>query len=120
MFPANLKGQARARVAVVVEDARTPMLLNETLITSCAPALANSIGVDSRAATASKRSNGCAFLTTRDAANKCPGTDATRGSQLVAMLLPEASAMFMAIANACVMRMPVVAVPVPQPTAGSG
>jgi len=120
-IPAIAHAQALARVlSFDPRDAHLAMLFDENSITSSAPTLANSIGINGRAAAACRRSNKGTLLSTRDAANKCARTGATRGSQLVAMLLPEASAMFMAITNACVMRMRVVAVPMPQPTASSG
>jgi hypothetical protein len=92
---------------------RTKEKQSQKLISSAFPTLANSVGINGRAATTCQRADGRPLLPTSYAANECAGTDASRGCQLIPMLCPKTPAMFVAVANARVMRVRIVPVPVP-------
>jgi hypothetical protein len=103
------------------EDAHTDKtIIGGTSVLGGPAPLANSVGVNGCAATACRRSDKGAFFAARYAADKRASTSAARGSQFVAMLLPEASTVLVAITDTGVMSVPVVTVPVPQPAASSG
>ncbi|MCA1606391.1 MAG: hypothetical protein LC775_13190 [Acidobacteria bacterium] len=82
-------------------------------VPSATTTLANSIGVNGGTATASQRTNCCTLLATRYSTNKRACASTTSGGQLVTMLLPEASAVLVPIANTSGMRMRYVTVSVP-------
>ena len=89
-------------------------------VASGTPALANTVRVDRGASTARKSPNRGALTASGYSTNGCAHASSSSGRQLVTMFLPKASPMFVAVADATVMRVTNVAVTVPVPAAGSG
>ena len=82
-------------------------------VPSAPAALANSVGINGSTAAARQGSDGRALLPAGYAADQCASTHTAGGSQLVTMLLPEASPVLVPITNTRIVRMPVVTMPVP-------
>ena len=85
----------------------------EPLVSSPFAALADSIGVDGRTATAGQRPDSSSLFPTGDAANQRTSARAARGGDLIAMLLPKTSSVLVIIPNTRIVSVPVVTVPVP-------
>jgi len=79
---------------------------------------ADFVGVNSCTTAASNSSNSRALFAPGNAANQGTAERSASGSKLIAMLLPEASAMVMAIADTSVMSVPVIAVSMSEIPAG--
>jgi hypothetical protein len=101
--------------ALSVAGARTIHEVCQNLITGwLTSTFANAIGVNGCPASPGDSSDSRALLPAGYTAYQGPCTRASSSSQLVAMLLPETSPMFMAVANTAVMGVISVAVPMPE------
>lgn len=81
---------------------------------------ADLVGIDCGPATSGQRSDCRTLLASSYAANEGSSAHPSGGGQLVAMFGPEAPAVLMAIADATPVRVPGVAVPVPEITTPLG
>ena len=115
----DLRKFRRMRCAPLFVPGRAPQLRYQQSITSASSTLANAVGVNGCTATASESADSSAFLPPGDAADKSTRANPSRSSQFIAMFLPETSAVLVAIADACVVRVGDIAMPMAQPAAGS-
>ena len=83
------------------------------------PSLADSVCVDGGTSPTGKSTDSGSFLPPSNAANQRSSTSPAGGCKFVAVLLPKAPPMLVAVSNASGMRVPIVAVPVTKPAAGS-
>lgn len=85
----------------------------ESSVSGSFAALADSISVNRRTPATGERPDSCALFSAGNAANQGSGADSACCSELIAMLLPKTSSVFVAIANTRRMSVPIAAVPVP-------
>src|SRR5882724_378753 len=108
-FPRRTKADGGRAPVALKRTCHRPLLLMRGSVTSrTTPAFANLIRVDRSTAAAGQCSDCGTLLPTSHATNQGAGANSGRGGQLVAMFLPKTPAMLMAIANATVVRVPVV------------
>jgi len=82
---------------------RAPSLKDYFLVPGPFAALANSVGVNGGTAATGDRANRCALFPASYATDQRSGPSASRGGELIAMLLPETSAVLVSISHAGVM-----------------
>jgi hypothetical protein len=83
-------------------------------VAGASASLANAIGVNGRATTASCGTNSSALSATRDAANERTGANTASRRQLISMFRPETSAVLMSVSHTGGVRVPGITVSVSQ------
>lgn len=92
----------------------------EVLLVACTPAaLANSVGINCRSSATNSCADRSAFASACRSTNCSTRTGADSGCQFVAVLLPEATPMFVAITDTTRVRVRIVSVTVSKLTARS-
>ena len=96
------------------------LLPKRSLIACAAPSFADSVGINGCPAATRKSADACTLLAPGESSNYSTRAGSGCRGQFVSMFLPEAAAVFMIIANAAVVRVPVVPMPMSEFAASPG